>query len=154
MYFLLAILLCLVYLFSWIFFFEEILFLDLEIVYFQFNAIIKSHGHKSALLKLIQQKEIVGDLFNQLRLASQRREHFRPSQVNIIFIMKFKHAGPFWVIIKFVYIAMYFLVNRSYKYGWFWIDREHAKTTNCHAKIGWKNRTNVGGWWWALQQEV
>lgn len=99
------------------FFFEEILFLDLEIVYLQFNAIIKSHGHKSALLKLIQQKEIVGDLFNQLRLASQRREHFRPSQVNIIFIMKFKHAGPFWVIIKFVYIAMYFLVNRGYKYG-------------------------------------
>ncbi|KAF3332907.1 5'-nucleotidase domain-containing protein 4 isoform X1 [Carex littledalei] len=46
----------------------------------EFNAIIRSHGHKSALLKLIQQKEIVGDLFNQLRLASQRREHFRPSQ--------------------------------------------------------------------------
>ncbi|XP_078149149.1 HAD-superfamily hydrolase, subfamily IG, 5'-nucleotidase [Carex rostrata] len=46
----------------------------------EFNAIIKSHGHKSALLKLIQQKEIVGDLFNQLRLASQRRENCRPSQ--------------------------------------------------------------------------
>ncbi|KAJ4769319.1 5-nucleotidase [Rhynchospora pubera] len=46
----------------------------------EFNAIIKSQGHKSALIKLIQQKEIVGDLFDQLRLALQRRQHFRPAQ--------------------------------------------------------------------------
>ncbi|KAJ3694058.1 hypothetical protein LUZ60_009538 [Juncus effusus] len=46
----------------------------------EFNALIKSRGTKAALVKLIQQKEIVGDLFNQLRLASQRRFNYRPAQ--------------------------------------------------------------------------
>ncbi|XP_020103387.1 5'-nucleotidase domain-containing protein 4 isoform X1 [Ananas comosus] len=46
----------------------------------EFNALIRSHSHKSALVQFIQQKEIVGDLFNQLRLALQRRTHSRPAQ--------------------------------------------------------------------------
>lgn len=33
------------------------------------------------LIELINQKEIVGDLFNQLRLALQRRSKGRPAQV-------------------------------------------------------------------------
>lgn len=46
----------------------------------EFNALIHSQGHKEALIKLIQQKEVVGDLFNQLRLALQRRTKGRPAQ--------------------------------------------------------------------------
>ncbi|PWZ12252.1 hypothetical protein Zm00014a_001361 [Zea mays] len=45
-----------------------------------FNALVKSHDQKEKLVTLIQQKEIVGDLFNQLRLALQRRSNSRPAQ--------------------------------------------------------------------------
>jgi len=47
----------------------------------QFDALVQSHGQKEKLVALIQQKEIVGDLFNQLRLAQQRRSNSRPAQV-------------------------------------------------------------------------
>ncbi|KAM3348587.1 hypothetical protein ACQJBY_022083 [Aegilops geniculata] len=47
----------------------------------EFDTLIKSHAQKEKLVTLIQQKEIVGDLFNQLRLALQRRTNSRPAQV-------------------------------------------------------------------------
>ncbi|PKA62296.1 hypothetical protein AXF42_Ash016088 [Apostasia shenzhenica] len=46
----------------------------------EFNALARSRGHRIMLVKLMHQKEIVGDLFNQLRLASQRRTKGRPAQ--------------------------------------------------------------------------
>ncbi|KAL6959101.1 hypothetical protein U1Q18_015945 [Sarracenia purpurea var. burkii] len=46
----------------------------------EYNALIRSHGHRAALIELINQKEVVGDLFNQLRLALQRRTKGRPAQ--------------------------------------------------------------------------
>ncbi|PUZ57503.1 hypothetical protein GQ55_5G437200 [Panicum hallii var. hallii] len=46
----------------------------------EFDALVQSHGQKEKLVTLIQQKEIVGDLFNQLRLAQQRRSNSRPAQ--------------------------------------------------------------------------
>jgi len=50
------------------------------LLYLQFDALVQSHGQKEKLVALIQQKEIVGDLFNQLRLAQQRRSNSRPAQ--------------------------------------------------------------------------
>ncbi|KAL3577469.1 hypothetical protein D5086_018973 [Populus alba] len=44
------------------------------------NALIHSRGHRATLIELINQKEVVGDLFNQLRLALQRRNTGRPAQ--------------------------------------------------------------------------
>ena len=44
-------------------------------------ALIGSRGHREELIELINQKEVVGDLFNQLRLALQRRSKGRPAQV-------------------------------------------------------------------------
>ncbi|ONK67650.1 uncharacterized protein A4U43_C05F2280 [Asparagus officinalis] len=46
----------------------------------EFNALIHSRNNRSGLVKLLHQKEIVGDLFNQLRLALQRRLKGRPAQ--------------------------------------------------------------------------
>ncbi|KAL7178432.1 hypothetical protein ACSBR2_031550 [Camellia fascicularis] len=46
----------------------------------EYNALIHSQGHRAALIELINQKEVVGDLFNQLRLALQRRTKGRPAQ--------------------------------------------------------------------------
>ncbi|CAB4293004.1 unnamed protein product [Prunus armeniaca] len=46
----------------------------------KFSALIHSRGHRASLVELINQKEVVGDLFNQLRLASQRRTKGRPAQ--------------------------------------------------------------------------
>ncbi|KAK7838880.1 cytosolic purine 5'-nucleotidase [Quercus suber] len=37
-------------------------------------------GRRASLIELINQKEVVGDLFNQLRLALQRRTRERPAQ--------------------------------------------------------------------------
>ncbi|GFZ11542.1 HAD-superfamily hydrolase, subfamily IG, 5'-nucleotidase [Actinidia rufa] len=45
-----------------------------------YSALIRSRGHRAALIELINQKEVVGDLFNQLRLALQRRTKARPAQ--------------------------------------------------------------------------
>ncbi|GFZ13823.1 HAD-superfamily hydrolase, subfamily IG, 5'-nucleotidase [Actinidia rufa] len=44
------------------------------------SALIQSRGHRAALIELINQKDVVGDLFNQLRLALQRRTKARPAQ--------------------------------------------------------------------------
>ncbi|XP_051127846.1 uncharacterized protein LOC127249189 [Andrographis paniculata] len=44
------------------------------------SALIHSQSHRAALIELINQKEILGDLFNQLRLALQRRNKGRPAQ--------------------------------------------------------------------------
>lgn len=52
--------------------------LNLEL---QYSALIHSQGHRATLIELINQKEVVGDLFNQLRLALQRRTKERPAQV-------------------------------------------------------------------------
>ncbi|KAL0381975.1 UNVERIFIED_CONTAM: 5'-nucleotidase domain-containing protein 3 [Sesamum calycinum] len=39
----------------------------------EYSALVRSRGHRATLIELINQKEVVGDLFNQLRLALQRR---------------------------------------------------------------------------------
>ncbi|XP_078446751.1 HAD-superfamily hydrolase, subfamily IG, 5'-nucleotidase [Wolffia australiana] len=46
----------------------------------EFNALIHGRSHRKELIQLIRQKETVGDLFNQLRLALQRRTKGRPAQ--------------------------------------------------------------------------
>ncbi|WCJ23198.1 HAD-superfamily hydrolase subfamily IG 5'-nucleotidase [Euphorbia peplus] len=46
----------------------------------EYTALIHSRGHRDALVDLINRKEIAGDLFNQLRLALQRRIKERPAQ--------------------------------------------------------------------------
>ncbi|MED6142737.1 hypothetical protein PIB30_000299 [Stylosanthes scabra] len=46
----------------------------------EYNALIGSRIHRESLVELINQKEVLGDLFNQLRLALQRRSNDRPAQ--------------------------------------------------------------------------
>ncbi|XP_017409451.1 uncharacterized protein LOC108322011 isoform X2 [Vigna angularis] len=46
----------------------------------EYNALIGSRSYRESLVELINQKEVVGDLFNQLRLALQRRSKDRPAQ--------------------------------------------------------------------------
>ncbi|KAL6190746.1 hypothetical protein ACLB2K_037140 [Fragaria x ananassa] len=46
----------------------------------EYTALIRSRGHRESLIELTNQKEVVGDLFNQLRLVSQRRTKGRPAQ--------------------------------------------------------------------------
>lgn len=46
----------------------------------EYRALIQSMDHRLTLIELINQKEVVGDLFNQLRLALQRRMKGRPAQ--------------------------------------------------------------------------
>ncbi|XP_030472890.1 uncharacterized protein LOC115690619 [Syzygium oleosum] len=46
----------------------------------EYKALIQSQDHRATLIDFINQKEVVGDLFNQLRLASQRRNKGRPAQ--------------------------------------------------------------------------
>lgn len=46
----------------------------------EYCALIRSRAHRGSLIELINQKEVVGDLFNQLRLALQRRTKGRPAQ--------------------------------------------------------------------------
>eukprot|EP00262_Sarcandra_glabra_P018481 TRINITY_DN6648_c0_g2_i1.p1 TRINITY_DN6648_c0_g2~~TRINITY_DN6648_c0_g2_i1.p1 ORF type:complete len:486 (-),score=69.17 TRINITY_DN6648_c0_g2_i1:387-1802(-) len=46
----------------------------------EYIALIHSRGQRAALIELMDQKEVVGDLFNQLRLALQRRTKGRPAQ--------------------------------------------------------------------------
>jgi hypothetical protein len=55
----------------------------------QHSALIHSRGHRATLIELINQKEVVGDLFNQLRLALQRRNTGRPAQVSMIPCLKY-----------------------------------------------------------------
>lgn len=56
----------------------------MTILRLQYSALIHSRGHRESLIELTNQKEVVGDLFNQLRLASQRRTKGRPAQVSFI----------------------------------------------------------------------
>uniref|UniRef100_A0A803M5C8 5'-nucleotidase n=1 Tax=Chenopodium quinoa TaxID=63459 RepID=A0A803M5C8_CHEQI len=46
----------------------------------EYTALIGSRAHRASLIELINQKEVLGDLFNQLRLALQRRMKDRPAQ--------------------------------------------------------------------------
>lgn len=46
----------------------------------EYNALIHSQQERATLIDLINQKEVLGDLFNQLRLALQRRTEGRPAQ--------------------------------------------------------------------------
>ncbi|PWA68281.1 5'-nucleotidase domain-containing protein 4 [Artemisia annua] len=46
----------------------------------EYNALIHSREHRARLVELLNQKEVIGDLFNQLRLALQRRNMGRPAQ--------------------------------------------------------------------------
>ncbi|KAL6193526.1 hypothetical protein ACLB2K_034610 [Fragaria x ananassa] len=46
----------------------------------EYTALIRGRGHRESLIELTNQKEVVGDLFNQLRLVSQRRTKGRPAQ--------------------------------------------------------------------------
>ncbi|XP_021852907.2 uncharacterized protein [Spinacia oleracea] len=46
----------------------------------EYTALIGSRSHRASLIELINQKEVLGDLFNQLRLALQRRMKDRPAQ--------------------------------------------------------------------------
>ncbi|KAK9097464.1 hypothetical protein Sjap_022961 [Stephania japonica] len=47
----------------------------------EYAALIQGREHRASLIELINQKEVVGDLFNQLRFALQRRTKGRPAQV-------------------------------------------------------------------------
>ncbi|KHN05393.1 Cytosolic purine 5'-nucleotidase [Glycine soja] len=47
----------------------------------EYTALIRSRGRRQSLVELINQKEVVVDLFNQLRLALQRQSKGRPAQV-------------------------------------------------------------------------
>lgn len=47
----------------------------------QVKALAYGRDHRSKLIELMNQKEAVGDVFNQLRLALQRRTAGRPAQV-------------------------------------------------------------------------
>lgn len=71
----------------------------------QYNALIRGRGHRATLVELINQKEVVGDLFNQLRLALQRRTKGRPAQVSLqlsinrlyrCFLFKKKKKKLYW----------------------------------------------------------
>ncbi|KAG0554463.1 hypothetical protein KC19_12G093800 [Ceratodon purpureus] len=44
------------------------------------RAMARGRSHRSKLLDLMNKKEVVGDVFNQLRLAMLRRSHSRPAQ--------------------------------------------------------------------------
>ncbi|KAK4725831.1 hypothetical protein R3W88_030748 [Solanum pinnatisectum] len=46
----------------------------------EYNALIHSQEERATLIDLINKKEVLGDLFNQLRLALQRRTKGRPAQ--------------------------------------------------------------------------
>ncbi|GAU16742.1 hypothetical protein TSUD_199840 [Trifolium subterraneum] len=46
----------------------------------EYSALIRCRSDRESLIELINQKEVVGDLFNQLRLALQRRSKDRPAQ--------------------------------------------------------------------------
>ncbi|KAK9288830.1 hypothetical protein L1049_017295 [Liquidambar formosana] len=41
----------------------------------EYSALIRSRDHRATLIELINQKEVVGDLFNQLRLALAKANH-------------------------------------------------------------------------------
>jgi len=64
----------------------------------QYSALIRCRGDRESLVELINQKEVVGDLFNQLRLALQRRSKDRPAQVSF---------GPIILLHMLLYMLYY-----------------------------------------------
>lgn len=50
-------------------------------MFLQVKALAYGRDHRTKLIELMNQKEAVGDVFNQLRLALQRRTAGRPAQV-------------------------------------------------------------------------
>ncbi|KAF2310354.1 hypothetical protein GH714_007951 [Hevea brasiliensis] len=78
----------------------------------EYTALIRSRDHRAALIELINQKEVVGDLFNQLRLALQRRNKERPAQA-IHFITFY---APLWGAILyngFTYFQVIRMLNNA-----------------------------------------
>lgn len=65
---------------------EKGLSLYRKILKLQYSALIHSQSPRSSLIELINQKEVVGELFNQLRLALQRRTKGRPAQVSFFIL--------------------------------------------------------------------
>jgi len=47
----------------------------------QVKALIHGRSHRAKLIEMISKKELVSDVFNQLQLALQRRNHAHPAQV-------------------------------------------------------------------------
>ncbi|XP_076941158.1 uncharacterized protein LOC143610612 isoform X2 [Bidens hawaiensis] len=50
----------------------------------EYNALICGREHRAMIVELMNQKEVVGDLFNQFRLALQRRNTGRPAQIIMV----------------------------------------------------------------------
>ncbi|KAF7145962.1 hypothetical protein RHSIM_Rhsim04G0249600 [Rhododendron simsii] len=97
----------------------DLVFVDVQIIFkmeksvatisivqiYKYSALIRGRGHRGTLVELINQKEVVGDLFNQLRLALQRRTKGRPAQVSLqvsvnrlyrYFLFKKKKKKLYW----------------------------------------------------------
>lgn len=53
----------------------------------QVRAMARGRSDRAKLLDLMNKKEVVGDVFNQLRLAMLRRSHSRPAQVFFKFLL-------------------------------------------------------------------
>jgi hypothetical protein len=68
----------------------------------QYSALINCRSDRESLIELINQKEVVGDLFNQLRLALQRRSKDRPAQVS---------SGPTIVLLCVLLFMVYYSVQ-------------------------------------------
>lgn len=52
------------------------------------KALAYGRSHREKLIELMNQKEVVGDVFNQLRLALQRRTAGREAQVQCVQIFR------------------------------------------------------------------
>lgn len=57
-----------------------------DVLKVQYSALIDSQGHRASLIEFINQKEVVGDFFNQLRLSLQRQIKGRPAQVSFVLL--------------------------------------------------------------------
>lgn len=85
------------------------LFVFFVILMMQYSALIRSHSPRARLIDLINQKEVLGDLFNQLRLAMQRRGKGRPAQVITQCIRQ---------IVLLVYLGIPLSFFLSFEYGY------------------------------------
>ena len=52
------------------------------------RALAYGREHREKLIELMNQKEVVGDVFNQLRLALQRRTKDRAAQVQPLLFLQ------------------------------------------------------------------
>jgi hypothetical protein len=80
----------------------------------QVKALAYGRDHRTKLIELMNQKEAVGDVFNQLRLALQRRTGGRPAQVCFLpmsfNLLWFHESGPpCFVCIQVVWRRLLFL---------------------------------------------